>query len=92
MERRTHIRYAIGPEERVQCRLNRCPPEDRWRPVVVSNESFSGCLLFLDEQVEVDLGEMIQVDFGHGYTSEAVVTRVEPLAANRLRLGCRFIV
>ena len=91
MERRAHLRYEIGPEEGVRCRLNRCEPEDRWRPVLVDNESFSGCSLILGDRVDIEQGETISLDFGLGYLSDAEVVHVERLSATAVRLGCRFI-
>lgn len=90
-ERRKHLRYNIGPDDPVTCRLQRCHSEDQWRPVQIADESYSGCSVILEESGEVDPGESLHLNFGSDYQTEAVVLRVDRLSPSSLRLGCRFI-
>ena len=90
-DRRKHSRYRIGPEEPVYCQLDRRECDHHWKPVLVSDESYSGCSLKMDESDRVDVGESLRLDFGHGHMADAEVLRVRQVSPEAVEVACRFI-
>ena len=91
LQRRRHARYSIDPDQFVRAEFKRLGYENTWRPVLIADESYSGCRIIVTGPDCGEAGEMIWLDFGSDPV-EVKIVRVERIAPKVHSLGCRFIL
>ena len=86
-----HARYSIDSDQLVRAEFKRLGYENSWRPVLIADESYSGCRIIVTGEDCGEAGEMLRVDFG-SESVEVEIVRVERLAPKVHSLGCRFVL
>lgn len=88
---RRHARYCIDPDQFVRAEFQWLGHESSWRPVLIADESYSGCRIIVIGPDCVEAGEILRLDFGSDPV-EVEIVRVERIAPKVHSLGCRFIL
>ena len=89
--RRQHVRYPIDVVDNVRAYFDSDGFDEGWRPVLIADESYSGCRLIVIGSPKMKPGDSVRIDFGNAQAQEAEIVRVEEIQLNVLSIGCRFV-
>ena len=89
--KRRHLRYSIDPDHNVRAEFKRLGYESRWRPVLIADESYSGCRIIVIDPECGEAGDILKLDLGNK-PLEVEIMRVEIIAPKVHSLGCRFVL
>ena len=89
--KRRHLRYSTDPDQSVRAEFKRLGYESKWRPVLIADESYSGCRIIVIGAACGEAGDILKLDFGNKPV-EAEIIRVEVIAPKVCSIGCRFIL
>ena len=92
LRKRGHLRYSIDPDRSVRAEFKRLGYEKFWRPILIADESYSGCRVIAIGPDHGEVGDMLTIDFGDQPVVEAEIVRVEQIAPKVYSLGCRFVL
>ena len=92
LRKRGHLRYSIDPDRSVRVEFKRLGYENFWRPVLLADESYSGCRVIVLGPEHGEVGDTLTIDFCDQPVVEAVIVRVEQIAPKVYSLGCRFVL